>query len=78
MRSGTVAPTRAYTYPVAGFGLATQGPVEAVAKATVGLPTFVESRFQVLTELATADWALAMPAVVPSSASVAASAAESQ
>ena len=34
----------------------------AVANVTVGLLTFVVSRFHVLVELATVDWALVMPA----------------
>src|SRR5260221_295403 len=65
-------------YPVAGFGLATQGPAALVANVTVGLLTFVVSKFQALFELVTADSALVTPVVVPSSASAAASAAESQ
>src|SRR5260370_42118397 len=65
-------------YPVAGFGLADQGPARLVANVTVGLLTLTVLKFHVLVELATAVLASAMPVVVPSSCSTAASAAASQ
>src|SRR5258708_5575600 len=63
---------------MAGFGLATQGPAEVVANVTVGLLMVAVLKFQVLVELVTAVFAFAMPVVVPSSCSEAASAAASQ
>src|SRR5258706_9633415 len=65
-------------YPVAGFGLADQGPAKLVANVTVGLVTLAVLKFHVLVELVTAVLASEMPVVVPSSCSVAASAAASQ
>src|SRR5712691_2573581 len=65
-------------YPVAGFGLADQGPAREVANVTVGLLTVVLLKFHVLVELVTAVLASEMPVVVPSSCSTAASAAASQ